>query len=173
MSTALVLGAVLLLRFFWVEMLRRSKRLDGEARRIFINSIRNGSHVLIAILLITIWMPELHNFALSIAAFLAALILVTREFLQCLTGSLYHLSTKPFSVGDWVQVGSFSGEVVAIHILSTRLYELDIAHGHYGFTGKTLIVPNSLLVTGVVKNLNFTRRFAYHSFSGSVNTTCW
>ncbi|MRI32607.1 mechanosensitive ion channel protein MscS [Endozoicomonas sp. OPT23] len=165
LSTVAVTGCILLVRIMWQKLLRRSKRMDNETRRNFSNSLRNFSHLLIAVLLIAIWLPEIRHFALSIAAFIAALVLATREFIQCLTGSLYHISTKPYAVGDWVQIGNNYGEVLAIHMLSTKLYEVDIAHGNYGFTGKTLTVPNSLLVTSIVKNLNFTRRFAYHSFS--------
>ncbi|WP_461535078.1 mechanosensitive ion channel domain-containing protein [Spongorhabdus nitratireducens] len=165
LATIAMVGSVLLIRMLWLKLLRRSRNIDSETRRNLTNSLRNSSHLLIAVLLITIWLPELRHFALSIAAFVAAFVLATREFIQCLTGSLYHLSTKPYAVGDWVQIGNNYGEVLAIDMLSTRLYEVDIAHGNYGYTGKTLMIPNSLLVTGTVKNLNFTRRFAYHTFS--------
>ncbi len=163
--TVLVMGTVLFIRMLWQKMIRRSSNINSETRRNLINSVRNSSNLLIAVLLIAIWLPELQHFALSIAAFVAALVLATREFIQCLTGSLYHISTKPYVVGDWVQIGNNYGEVLSVHLLSTKLYEVDIAHGNYGFTGRTLTVPNSLLVTGILKNLNFTRRFAYHTFS--------
>ncbi len=160
-----VTAGILFVRMIWQKLLRKSTKINSETRRNLINSLRNSSHLLIAVLLIAIWLPELRHFALSVAAFVAAFVLATREFIQCLTGSLYHVSTKPYAVGDWVQIGPNYGEVLAIHMLSTELYEVDIAHGNYGFTGRTLTVPNSLLVVGVVKNLNFTRRFAYHTFS--------
>ena len=146
-------------------MIRASKKMDSEARRNLASALRNSSHLLIAIALIVIWLPELRHFALSIAAFVAALVLATREFIQCLTGSIYHVSTKPYAIGDWIQIGPHSGEVTGIHILSTTLYEIDIAHGHYGFTGRTITVPNNLLVVSCIKNLNYTRRFVYHTFS--------
>ncbi|MCG8609021.1 MAG: mechanosensitive ion channel family protein, partial [Pseudomonadales bacterium] len=80
-------------------------------------------------------------------------------------GSFYQATTRAFSVGDWVRIGPFYGEVARSDWLSTTLLEVDIEKGTYDYTGKTLTIPNHLLVTHTVQNLNFMRRYVLHSFA--------
>ena len=110
-------------------------------------------------------MHELQYAALSIAAFAVALVLATREFIQCLVGTLYLNSTRAFVVGDWIKVGNCYGEVVESDWFSTNLLEVDIEGKGYGYTGKTLLLPNNHFILNTVTNYNFMRRYVAHSFS--------
>jgi small-conductance mechanosensitive channel len=103
--------------------------------------------------------------ALSIAAFAVALVVATREQIQCFLGALYIAGSRAFGVGDWIKVSHYHGEVVSSDLLTTTLLEVDIEDKSYSYTGKTLVVPNNLFVGGVVQNLNFMRRYVSHSFS--------
>jgi small-conductance mechanosensitive channel len=49
--------------------------------------------------------------------------------------------------------------------LSTTLLEVDMASRSYGYTGKTLLIPNNQFVASSVQNLNFMRRYVSHSIS--------
>ena len=109
-----------------------------------------------------VWSSEIQTLAISIAAFMVAIVLATREFIQCFMGFIYYLSARPFRVGDWIQMNSVIGEVVEMDWAKTALLEVDSQT--FNFTGKHVYVPNSQLVTQTVRNLNFLRRYKLHSF---------
>lgn len=58
-----------------------------------------------------------------------------------------------------------SGEVVDHSLLSTSVAEIDAKHNRYDFTGKTVVLPNSMLLTHHVKNQNFLKTYVFHEFS--------
>ena len=158
---AIMLG----IRWIIVWHLRRLPADEQELSRRWSNSVKNSTNFLILLGLIVIWLSELRFLALSIATFVVALVIATREFIQCFLGSLYLASTRTFSVGDWIKVGANYGEVVRSDWLSTTLLEVDIESMSYGYTGKTLIIPNNQFVVNSIQNLNFMRRYVVHSFA--------
>lgn len=46
-----------------------------------------------------------------------------------------------------------------------KLTLLEVNVDDYQYTGKTLYLPNSQLITSVIKNLNFLKRYAMHHFT--------
>lgn len=138
------------------------KKNVEEEQRLRINRVNNVFTFLLILLLLGVWSNELQKFALSIAAFVVAIVLATREFIQCFIGFIYILSSSPFRIGDWIQVGDTYGEVHSTDWAKLTLLEVDIET--YQYTGKTLYVPNSQLLTSMVKNLNFLKRYAMHTF---------
>mgnify|MGYP003870965907 CR=1 FL=1 len=163
-SFIVIVGA-LFLRWILIKHLRELKSDDKELPRRWINSTKNTFNLIIAVGLFTIWLSELQFVALSIATFIVALVIAAREFIQCFIGSMFHTSTRSFTIGDWVKIGGNYGEVVNNNWLTTTLMELDIESQNYNFTGKTIAIPNHLLITSPISNLNFMRHFVTHSFS--------
>ncbi|WP_232849777.1 mechanosensitive ion channel family protein [Bowmanella yangjiangensis] len=157
-------GALFLVVRQWILRLirRRAKRKDEDKRHV-VNAIKNATNFMLVLFLLVVWSTELQNLALSIAAFMVAIVLATREFIQCIMGFLYATSTRMFRVGDWIQVGNYHGEVMESHWFTLTLLEVDMET--YQYTGKTLNLPNNLLVTSTVKNLNYLKRYASHTFT--------
>jgi small-conductance mechanosensitive channel len=141
------------------------RRVIQEAR-----DVRNTSHnikhfinFVMLLLLLFVWSTEIQNFALSVAAFAVAIVLATREFIQCIIGFFYLVTTRPFRIGDWVQVGEYFGEVAETDWIKTTLHEIDMQT--YQLSRKTIFIPNNKLITSSIKNLNFIKRFVTHHFT--------
>jgi len=115
-----------------------------------------------------IWAPQLHTFALSLAAFAVALVVATKEMILCLTGSLLRISTRTYKVGDWITLDGIMGEVMDIDAFSTRVEEIDTKTSQ--FTGKKIIIPNSKLFTSQVENRNFAKNYIFQDVSLSVQS---
>lgn len=152
-----------------IEIIIRTK--FNNNKRLIINLLNNVFTILMVIIVFNIWSEEIQRFAFSIAAFIVAIVLATREFIQCFIGFIYILSSRPFRIGDWVQVGSNVGEVHSTDWAKLTLLEID--KDSYKYTGKTLYLPNSQLITSIITNLNFHKRYAVHCFTivrnGNVN----
>lgn len=157
--------ACLILRWLSVRFVRRVVRDEDNQHRRWINTITNITSLIIIVGLVVIWLSELRFVALSIAAFAVALVVATREQIQCFLGAVYIASNRIFSIGDWIKVGHHYGEVVSSDWLTTTLLEVDIDNKSYAYTGRSLIIPNHQFSTGVTQNLNFMRRYVAHSFS--------
>jgi small-conductance mechanosensitive channel len=139
------------------------KNKSDEGKRTKINLVNNLFTILMIIAIFNLWSEEIQKFAFSIAAFIVAIVLATREFIQCFIGFVYLLSSRPFRIGDWVQIGNYCGEVHSTDWAKLTLLEVD--KDDYQYTGKTLYLPNSQLITSVIKNLNFLKRYAMHHFT--------
>ena len=138
--------------------------LFTDSQRRWHSNIKNWITLLLVLSLFYIWLRELQDFVFSIAAFLVAIVIAFKEFILCLVGSVYHAASRPFSVGDWIQVNGHTGEVVDRNWVSTTLLDIDAANGNYDFTGKTIELPNSIFLLHVVKKLHFMRRYVLHRF---------
>ncbi|MFG1488509.1 mechanosensitive ion channel domain-containing protein, partial [Oceanospirillum sp. HFRX-1_2] len=158
-------AACLVLRWLSVRFVKRVVKDEENLHRRWTNTITNITSLIIIIGLVIIWLSELRFVALSIAAFAVALVVATREQIQCFLGALYIASSRAFSIGDWIKVGDHYGEVVRSDWLTTTLLEVDVEGMSYSYTGRSLVIPNYKFSTGVIQNLNFMRRYVAHSFS--------
>lgn len=145
--------------------IRLHPTLEHDKKRQRINSLDNIFNLFLVVGFILIWSSELQNIAISIAAFMVALVIATKEFIACIVGAFYRASTRPYQVGDWIRVANYEGEVTDSDWLSTTLFEVDLKGGSYTYTGRTTVVPNSVLLTQTVQNLNYMRRYVTHNFS--------
>ncbi|MBB5210430.1 mechanosensitive ion channel [Microbulbifer hydrolyticus] len=162
--SVLLIAAALLFRFLLAQMFRRSSWPRQDIRRR-VHMVHNFTNLFIVIGLFAIWVSELRDFALSIAAFSVAIVIALRDVVACLVGGLYQASMRSFTIGDWVRIGDQFGEVIDNNWLSTTLLEID-PHGlGDGYTGTTLFVPNNVFFTQPVKNLNFMRRYIEHTIT--------
>ena len=156
------------LKYLLIKLVRRMAKNKGEDNRDLESNIRNFLNFILVLLLFSLWAGELQKFALSIAAFAVAIVLATREFILCIIGFFYLMSTRPFRAGDWIQVGDYVGEVSQIEWIKTTVLEVNIHT--YQYTGKTLFIPNNKLITSTIKNLNFMKRYAMHHFTITKDT---
>ena len=140
----------------------RGKKLNKNYRSQ-VNTLRNSFNISLVFLILVLWSSEIQEFALSIAAFMFAIVFVTKEFIQCFIGYIYYLSARPFRIGDWIQVQDGVGEVIAADWTKVTLLEVDLASNSY--TGKHLFIPNNQLLMKTVKNLNFLRRYSMNQFT--------
>jgi len=166
--TIVLILALMACKSYLLKVLHKKGKSN---KRLKINIVNNVITILIFVGIFNIWSAEFHEFAISIAAFVVAIVIATREFIQCFIGLLYIVSSRPFRIGDWIQVGDSYGEVHSIDWAKLTLLEVNI--DAYEYTGKTLYVPNSKLITSSIKNLNFLKRYVMHHFTitrdGTVN----
>jgi len=159
-----------IVRRYTKRLIRLNQNIEHDKKRQRINTVDNIFNLVLVVGFILIWSSELQNIAISIAAFMVALVIATKEFIACIVGAFYRASTRPYQVGDWIRIANYEGEVTDSDWLSTTLFEVDLKGGSYAYTGRTTIVPNSVLLVHTVQNLNYMRRYVTHTFSILRNT---
>lgn len=162
--TAALIAGAWLLKFLWIAAIKRTHNPMEERHKNWVSVVKNLTNLGLAIGIAVVWLSELQNFAISVAAFTVAIAIVTKELLQCFLGFFTWVANRPFRVGDWIQINGRYGEVADIDWIKIRLLEIDIENG-YSYTGRSITVMNNELLIQPVISLNFMRRYVMHKFS--------
>ena len=118
--------------------------------------------------LVLIWAPQLRTLALSLTAVAVAIVVATKELILCISGSVMRASSRAFSVGDWIEVAGLRGEVTDHSLFVTTLQELGGGGQGWHYTGRTVVVPNSVFLSAPIRNHNLLRSFTFHTFALTV-----
>jgi small-conductance mechanosensitive channel len=94
-----------------------------------------------------------------VLALAVALVIATKELIQCVLGTVFRASTRMFSLGDRVEVGEIRGDVIDHGILGTTILEVGPDHQR---TGRALTLPNNMFLTTPVINETHTQSFVLH-----------
>ena len=163
-SVVLVTAAWMIRKITYQHVRKRSETLSVEQRTLLNNS-KMLTLVLAGLVLLILWLPSLTDVAISLAAFSVASVIAIKELILCLTGTWFRVVSRPFKVGDWVEIDHLKGEICDFGIYSTQLLELGNAENPYGYTGQLITIPNSLLLKAVIKNQTFKQTYAVHGFT--------
>lgn len=160
-ASAALLAGLLLVRWAARRALSRADWKDDAARARTQSHVGTLSWLALVLGLLVIWAPELHAFALSAVALAAALVLATKELILCLSGAFLRATSGAYDLGDRIELGGVRGDVVRLGLLSTTVLEVGPAHQR---TGRTLVLPNSLLLSSSVANETHTDEYVLHTF---------
>ncbi|RFC63698.1 mechanosensitive ion channel family protein [Fulvimarina endophytica] len=127
-------------------------------------TVRALTNAVIAIGLLGIWLAEIQNALFSLTAVLVALVVATKELIMCVAGSILRFGGHLFKVGDRIELNGIHGEVVDHGLFSTTIMELPPTHAGFCGTGRTVMLPNSVLLSGPVKVEAQPRHYAPHRF---------
>lgn len=163
-SLALVV-ALLVVRAVAGHAIRRQADAAPHLQRRWTANVRNLLFFLGLVGLVLIWAPQLRTFALSLTAIAVAIVVATKELILCLSGSFLRASTRAFNVGDWIEIGGVRGEVIDVNVLATTLQEFENAPHSFAHTGRTVVVPNSTLLSSPLRNQTALREHTYHHFA--------
>ncbi|KJF86578.1 mechanosensitive ion channel family protein [Photobacterium phosphoreum] len=163
--TALIIAVITIVRRIILSQVRGDDFFVTETQRKWMSRTKNGTFILMLVIVFALWRSEISEFAFSLTAIAVAIVVASKEIILCFTGSIQRASSRSFRIGDWIEVGKICGEVIEHNMMATVIQEIDLHHGQYHYTGKTATLPNSMFFTYPVKNLNFMKRYVYHNFS--------
>ena len=165
MATVGLLVGVLLARWAVLRLIKRSRIKSAELRRRWIVQVRNACFFLVTIGLIVVWAAQLRAAALSIVAVFAAVVLATKELLQCVSGGFLKITSGSFVLGDRICVKDIRGEVIDQTLLATKVLEIGPGQSVHQGTSRAITIPNSVFLTEPVYNESFTDKYVLHAFT--------
>ena len=135
---------------------------------------RRGNFVLIKNLLLAgamvalsiIWASKIAGVALSVAAVAGAMLIVSKDFLASLLGTAVLAITRPYRVGDFIEINGVSGRVVDTSMLNTTV--ADTSQGNL-VTGANVTLPHAMLLSMPVRNLTATGQYVVRLLPVSVS----
>ena len=161
-ATLVLLVSVLTIRYVALRFVRRALPSKDKLRLRWSSQIRGLSYAILAFGLLTIWAQELQTLAVSFVVLAMAIVWATKETIACVQGAVYRVSSNAFEVGDRIAVGPVRGDVIDAGLLSTLV--LEVGQGHQR-TGRTISIPNSLLMTEPVLNESLAGEYMLHLMS--------
>jgi small-conductance mechanosensitive channel len=154
---AVIVAYVVLRRIF-----RRlaGKAVDDPAARYQINKAIGYALGLVAIAaLARIWMQNVTGFATYLGLLSAGVAIALQDPIINLAGWLFIIARRPFTVGDRIQIGQHSGDVVDVRIFQFTLMEIgNWVHSDQS-TGRVIHVPNGWVFKHTVAN--YDKGFSY------------
>ncbi len=160
--TLVLVSVVVLLNILLVRLIFRNRRLSAEARRRWVWTTRNALLAVFILGIVLIWAPQLRTFAAALIAIALAIVLATKELISCVTGAILRVSTNAYGIGDRIEIGSVRGNVVDHNWLTTTVLEMGPGQTTNQYTGRAMVVPNSLLLTTPVTNETYTKKYVLH-----------
>lgn len=169
-ATALVIFiGVFLVRILQLRARQRARPNQNISRRrgnlVLIRNVVGGASL---ILIAAIWATKIAGVALSLAAVTGAMLLVSKELLANALGSAMLAISRPYRIGDFVDMGETRGRVLDTDLMVTKIAET--LEGHQ-LTGRIAVLPNSLLLTRPVKNLTATGKYVVNLLNIAVDSS--
>lgn len=166
--TGVLIAVLFLGRWFVLTRLRKSDGMSMDLRRRWAAQVRLVTLLLLLLGGFVIWGAELQTFALSIVAIAAAIVIATKELIMCVSGTVLKASGRSFQIGDRIEIGTFRGDVVDQTLLTTSILEVGPGTTIHQHTGRTIVLPNSMLLASPVVNETFSDEFMLHVFTVSL-----
>jgi len=106
-----------------------------------------------------IWFKGIESIATYLGLLSAGIAIALKDPLTNITGWIFILSRAPFEVGDRVQIGEHSGDVIDINFFKFTLMEV----GHWGdgeqSSGRIIHIPNGKVFSEILAN--YSKGFKY------------
>ncbi len=135
----------------------QAKKLSYNIIRL----IRFLSFLIAAFIVISFLFAKWYTAAVSLGLFSLVLGFALQTPISSLIGWFYIIIRTPYRIGDRIQIGDFTGDVVEISYLDTTLWEF---HGDYPSndvpSGRLIRFPNTLVLHSEVYNYSW-RKFPF------------
>ena len=150
-STLALLIIYITIKLIFEQMIAR--RIREPKTRYSLKRIASMLAVLIFIAAsITIWVDNLQALLVSYGILAAGAAVALQDVFKNFAGSLVIFITGTYHIGDRIEVNSKIGDVIDIGIFYTTLLETNEWVNGDQATGRLSIIPNSLVLSGVVNN---------------------
>ena len=114
---------------------------------------------IVIIAIISTWVKDLSILIVAIGLFSAGLVFSLRDPLTSIVGWLSIITLRPFKTGDRIKVNENEGDVIDFDIFYTYIMEIGAWTKANLYTGRIIVVPNSILFTSGI--INYSKDFSY------------
>ncbi|MGW8267293.1 MAG: mechanosensitive ion channel family protein [Longimicrobiales bacterium] len=115
--------------------------------------------VLAFLLVATIWLEAIQSLGTFLGLLSAGIAIALKDLVASLAGWVFIMWRRPFQLGDRIQIGDITGDVVDIRIFQFTLLEIgNWVHADQS-TGRIIHVPNARLLTEPLAN--YTAQFQF------------
>ncbi len=134
---------------------------DAKLRYSFRKAVSFAYIVVLFIAIITIWIPNPEALLVAYGLMAAGIAVALSDLFKNLAGGIIIFFTRPFTVGDRIEINKEFGDVIDVDLMYTTLMEIREWVDGDQATGRLNIVPNGLILTSVVNNYTKDNQFIW------------
>ena len=134
---------------------------EAKARYSFRKTVSILYIVGIVLVLIRIWVEHTQTLLVSYGLIAAGIAIALQDFFKNFVGGIIIFVTGIYRVGDRIELNAKIGDVIDIGILYTTLLELREWVAGDQATGRLTIMPNGLVLSGIVNNYTKDNNFIW------------
>ncbi|QCS42840.1 mechanosensitive ion channel family protein [Natrinema versiforme] len=144
-SAGVVVTAYLAIRFVnrSIDKLAQTNALTKHQSEVAYHVTDIGIVAFAGTVLLTLWGIDLTNIFIGAGAITAVVALTARETLTAMLAGFILLFSRPFAVGDWIEVDETTGIVTDVTIFTTKIQT---------FGDKHVLVPNDQVTNSPLTN---------------------
>nr|WP_225317666.1 MULTISPECIES: mechanosensitive ion channel family protein [Haloferax] len=119
-----------------MEVASTRQEISDHQREIIYRLAQVSTYLLAVVFVLGIWQADLGGFLVG-AGFLGIVVgMAARQTLGALIAGFVLMFSRPFEIGDWVEVGNHEGIVTDITVVNTRIQSFD---------GEYVMIPNDVV----------------------------
>ncbi len=134
---------------------------DPKLRYSFRKAVSLAYVIVLFVAIITIWIPNPEALLVAYGLMAAGIAVALSDLFKNLAGGVIIFFTKPFSVGDRIEIQGEFGDVIDVDIMYSTLMEIREWVDGDQATGRLNIIPNGLILTSVVNNYTKDNEFIW------------
>jgi len=112
--------------------------------------------------MVVLWLPDMQGLSTFLGLFAAGVAVVLKDPLVNLVGWLFVLWRQPFRMGDRIQVGDHSGDVIDIGVFQFTLMEIGNWVETDQSTGRIIHMPNGRVFQEAIANYSQGFKYIWH-----------
>jgi small-conductance mechanosensitive channel len=144
--SVLILVVLGIIRFAILKIVWRLSE-DPKMRYTWKRVVSFVMGVLMVILIGSVWVSAIGKFGAFLGLLSAGIAIALKDMLTNVAGWIFILTRKPFSIGDRVQIGENSGDVIDIRLFQFSLMEIGNWVNADQSTGRIVHMPNGIVFT--------------------------
>lgn len=161
LSTILVIFILWLIRFIIIRIVWK-QTADTQLRYRWQKSSAYVSAIIGIIVITRIWFKGVQSLATYLGLLSAGLAIALKDLISSLAGWAFILWRSPIAVGDRIQIGDYSGDVIDIRLFKFTLLEIGNWVDADQSTCRIIHVPNSMILTHMLANYTKGFQFIWH-----------
>ncbi|WP_458189373.1 mechanosensitive ion channel family protein [Haladaptatus sp. NG-WS-4] len=139
---AAYVGSGMLIRFV-ERFTTRTREITSHQTEVITRLVEVAVYIFAGLLLLSVWRVDVRALLLG-AGFLGIIIgLAANEPLSALIAGFTLMFSRPFEIGDWIEIEEDEGIVTDITLFMTRIET---------FSGKFVVVPNDVVSSNTITN---------------------
>lgn len=158
LATLLIVGGLWLVQRVILALVYRGAQ-DPRVRYKWRKTVTYLALLVGVVLVGHIWVQRVGSLATFLGLFTAGLAIALKDIVANLAGWLFIVWSRPFDVGDRVQVGAHAGDVIDLHLFQFTLNEIGNWVDADQSTGRIIHVPNGKVLSDPIAN--YDRGFRY------------
>jgi small-conductance mechanosensitive channel len=151
LATVLIIGGLWLAQRLVLALAYRSAQ-DPWKRYRWRKTISYLTLIVGMVLIVHIWVERVGSLATFLGLFTAGLAIALKDIVANLAGWAFIVWSRPFDVGDRVQVGPHAGDVIDLHLFQFTLNEIGNWVDADQSTGRIIHVPNGKVLSEPIAN---------------------